>query len=190
MKQKPTPTAMDSSSSAYTNNTIPSKNTAKKQRSSSSWNILHTMLLAIGLGCVVCATSSVWLLHHPTMKPLSSSSAASAKQEFRIERRQRHSKLQTTNNVKRPDPAVPTTKAVSRLAGLNCTKFGGPFTELAQSEMVYWRDIPSDQQFVSPFRKRKQKQQQAAGNQEQPRQYMTFEPDGGGWNNIRCVTKT
>lgn len=59
------------------------------------------------------------------------------------------------------------------LAGLSCTKYGGPTDEVAK-EMVYWSDIPSDSQFVSPFKK------EGGGETK----YMTFEPDGGGWNNI------
>ena len=59
------------------------------------------------------------------------------------------------------------------LAGLSCAKYGGPSDEVAQ-EMVYWSDIPSDSQFVSPFKK----------EGEGETKYMTFEPDGGGWNNI------
>ena len=59
------------------------------------------------------------------------------------------------------------------LAGLSCAKYGGPSDEVAK-EMVYWSDIPSDSQFVSPFKK------EGGGETK----YMTFEPDGGGWNNI------
>lgn len=65
-----------------------------------------------------------------------------------------------------------------RLAGLNCDKFGGPSEEVAE-EMVYWEDIPSDANFVSPFHKH-----------DGPTQYMTFEPDQGGWNNIRMSMET
>ena len=52
------------------------------------------------------------------------------------------------------------------LGGLSCAKHGGPSDEIA-AEMVYWSDIPSDSQFVSPFKK------------EGETKYMTFEPDGG-----------
>lgn len=64
-----------------------------------------------------------------------------------------------------------------RLAGLSCDKWGGPSDELAE-EMVYWEDIPSDAHHVSPFKK--------PGIS----QYMTFEPDSGGWNNIRMAMES
>mmetsp|Transcript_5558 Transcript_5558/g.7106 ORF Transcript_5558/g.7106 Transcript_5558/m.7106 type:complete len:608 (+) Transcript_5558:254-2077(+) len=63
------------------------------------------------------------------------------------------------------------------LGGLSCAKFGGPSDEAA-SEMVYWHDIPSDSEYVSPFKR------------DDTVQYMTFEPDGGGWNNIRMAMET
>lgn len=61
----------------------------------------------------------------------------------------------------------------SSLAGLNCAKWGGPSEEQAQ-EMVYWKDIPSDAQFVSHFH-----------DFNGPTQYMTFETDHAGFNNVR-----
>ena len=63
----------------------------------------------------------------------------------------------------------------NRLAGLNCDRWGGPSNDLAE-EMVYWEDIPSDSQFISPFHK-----------SEGPTQYFTFEADFAGWNNVRYV---
>jgi hypothetical protein len=63
----------------------------------------------------------------------------------------------------------------ARVAGLNCDKYGGPSTDEAQ-EMVYWEDVPSDAEWISPFH---------AKHRNGPPQYLTFEPDLGGWNNIR-----
>ena len=54
------------------------------------------------------------------------------------------------------------------LAGLSCERFGGPSDKDA-AEMIFWEDIPSDSQHVSPFQKPKQKQ------------YLTFEADHGEW---------
>ena len=59
---------------------------------------------------------------------------------------------------------------------LDCRPYGGP--DDAQ-EMVYWRDIPSDSLYVSPFR-----------TQRQNRQYLTLERDGAGFNNIRMALET
>lgn len=66
----------------------------------------------------------------------------------------------------------------SSIAGLNCDKFGGP-DKSAAAEMVYWRDIPNDSHFTSPY----------AYYGEAPK-YLTFEPDEGGWNNIRMSMET
>ena len=66
----------------------------------------------------------------------------------------------------------------SLIAGLNCDKYGGPDERVA-AEMVYWRDIPTDSHFASPYDK----------YGESPK-YLTFEPDEGGWNNIRMSMET
>ena len=57
------------------------------------------------------------------------------------------------------------------LAGLSCERFGGPSDKDA-AEMIFWEDIPSDSQHVSPFQKPKQKQ------------YLTFEADHGEWSDL------
>jgi hypothetical protein len=59
------------------------------------------------------------------------------------------------------------------LAGLSCADHGGPSNDHA-AEMVYWSDIPSDADFKSPI-----------GANDKSIKYLTFEPDGGGFNNIR-----
>lgn len=64
------------------------------------------------------------------------------------------------------------------IAGLNCDRYGGPSEDIA-AEMVYWRDIPSDSKFTSPY-----------SNYGPTKKYLTFEPDEGGWNNIRMSMET
>jgi len=62
-----------------------------------------------------------------------------------------------------------------RLADISCEAYGGPSRE-DMEEMVYWSDIPNDATYASPFR--------------DPEKYLTFEPDHGGWNNIRMAMET
>ena len=65
------------------------------------------------------------------------------------------------------------TIAGRKLAGLSCKLHGGPSDGIA-AEMIYWRDIPRDSTYESPFAK-------FGPNPK----YITFEPDSGGWNNKR-----
>ncbi|KAL7535954.1 hypothetical protein ACHAWF_005322 [Thalassiosira exigua] len=64
------------------------------------------------------------------------------------------------------------------LAGLSCSDHGGPTDEVAE-EMVYWKDVPSDAKFTSPFGR-------IAGK----RKYLTFEKDVAGFNNVRMGFET
>ena len=80
-------------------------------------------------------------------------------------------------------PRTPTTRTASsvhqhRVAGLSCQPHGGPSDEHA-AEMIYWRDIPADATFTSPFQ-----------NTGPSPKYLTFEPDEGGFNNVRIATET
>jgi GDP-fucose protein O-fucosyltransferase len=65
------------------------------------------------------------------------------------------------------------------LASLTCKRYGGPENFDSFKELIYWEDIPSDAKQVSPFLRK-------SG----PRQYLTFDPDHGGWNNIRMSMET
>jgi hypothetical protein len=78
-------------------------------------------------------------------------------------------KLKEAKREEAKEDPVASKKGVHKLAGLDCSPYGGPSNDIAQ-EMVYWEDIPSDSEYQSKFRK--------------PGQYMTFESDHGGWNNV------
>ena len=66
--------------------------------------------------------------------------------------------------------------AKHNIAGLSCEIYNPALSSKAVQEMVYWRDIPSDSVFKSPFY--------------DDRKYLTFQPDDGGWNNIRMGMET
>lgn len=67
--------------------------------------------------------------------------------------------------------------------GLQCESYGGPQNEAEYSELIYWRDIPSDAAYSSP-NYNAQIQESNAGSFNRIK-YLTFEMDGSGWNNIR-----
>lgn len=56
---------------------------------------------------------------------------------------------------------------IHSVAGLECKSHGGPNRAEDVQEMVFWEDIPKDNEWESPFLKKNE------------RQYMTFESDGG-----------
>ena len=94
---------------------------------------------------------------------------------------QLHQKLRQ-EELQKSEQAAATDAVVSPighdLAGLTCRDHRGPSDEAA-SEMVYWEDIPSDSKFSSPI-----------GANDRTKKYLTFEPDGGGFNNIRMSLET
>lgn len=87
-------------------------------------------------------------------------------------------KKKTADNPKRDEED---TSHLMNLATLDCKAYGGPSPEAAQ-EMVYWQDIPTDSSYTPPFFNINQK--------DKTKKYMTFEPDGGGWNNIRMAMES
>lgn len=67
--------------------------------------------------------------------------------------------------------------------GLQCASHGGPHSERECSELIYWRDIPSDASFTSPYYNPQIQESNIASFHKT--KYLTFEMDGSGWNNIR-----
>ena len=57
--------------------------------------------------------------------------------------------------------------AIHGVAGLDCAAHGGPNSKATTQELVYWKDLPLDNDYISPLKSMDQ------------RQYLTFEPDGG-----------
>ena len=79
---------------------------------------------------------------------------------------------------------------VHKIANLNCEAYGGPSNEDAE-EMVYWEDIPKDALHLSPFHaEHPQNSNNNNNNKKSIAQFLTFEPDAGGWNNIRMAMGT
>jgi len=60
-----------------------------------------------------------------------------------------------------------------RIAGLSCEKYGYKLRTDVLHELIYWRDIPDDSNYKSPFYDEEK--------------FLAFQPDEGGWNNIRSV---
>eukprot|EP00537_Pseudo-nitzschia_pungens_P012790 CAMPEP_0172383614 /NCGR_PEP_ID=MMETSP1061-20121228/1479_1 /TAXON_ID=37318 /ORGANISM="Pseudo-nitzschia pungens, Strain cf. pungens" /LENGTH=780 /DNA_ID=CAMNT_0013111923 /DNA_START=163 /DNA_END=2505 /DNA_ORIENTATION=- len=81
-------------------------------------------------------------------------------------------------------------KHTHTIANLDCKAHGGPSEQDAE-EMVYWEDIPEDALHMSPFHVNHPENQNGDGKQVQSiTQFLTFEPDQGGWNNIRMAMET
>eukprot|EP00547_Thalassionema_nitzschioides_P000183 CAMPEP_0194214692 /NCGR_PEP_ID=MMETSP0156-20130528/16033_1 /TAXON_ID=33649 /ORGANISM="Thalassionema nitzschioides, Strain L26-B" /LENGTH=610 /DNA_ID=CAMNT_0038943015 /DNA_START=47 /DNA_END=1879 /DNA_ORIENTATION=+ len=88
-----------------------------------------------------------------------------------------HERVEEEEQQQEEEEENPRERERETLVGLNCDPHGGPSNELAE-EMIFWEDIPSDNTYISPFQKQGKKQ------------YLTFESDHGGWNNIRMAMET
>ena len=92
-----------------------------------------------------------------------------------------------------------------RVAGLSCPPYqprqnnnndsnnDDKWNRMAYDDIVYWRDLPQDSHQISPYKKEArttQQQQPQQRNTKKKKKYLTFEPDEGGWNNIRMAMET
>lgn len=73
--------------------------------------------------------------------------------------------------------------AQSSNTGLQCGSHGGPRSDAEYSELIYWREVPSDFSFTSPYYNAQIQESKAASFHRI--KYLTFEMDFSGWNNIR-----
>ena len=71
------------------------------------------------------------------------------------------------------------------VAHLNCADHGGPNNQQIIDEMVFWSDIPSDSSYLSPMHPLNDPH-----TPDDTERFLTFEPDHGGWNNIRMAMET
>jgi GDP-fucose protein O-fucosyltransferase len=131
------------------------------------------IIILIGALCVLVAVNVY--IHHVSAG-LTGIKSAEVEAYFRdvfILNSQASTSSSSKQHCKTPVRAASSEHVVS---GLNCEAYGGPLDERATNEMVYWRDIPRDAHYVSPF-----------FNPQHGPKYLTFEPDEGGFNNIRMA---
>ena len=71
------------------------------------------------------------------------------------------------------------------VAHLNCADHGGPTDPDIVDEMVFWSDVPSDSSYLSPMHPLRDPH-----TSDDVERYLSFEPDHGGWNNVRMAMET
>ena len=95
-------------------------------------------------------------------------------------------------------------KDTHTIENLNCVDHNGPYTgsyykgkrstvgleQEVVNEMVYWNDIPSDSNFVSPLHPSRIPRDATNDNSEEEEKFLSFEPDHAGWNNMRMPFET
>lgn len=142
--------------------------------------VLGVLILMVTLNVY----KSVLLIPHPTFSRDSFADfvATSLREESKAEN------AKSKNEVPTPDIGRLKHHGLNhRVAGLSCPAYPGMDDaryQQVQEEIAYWRDIPGDSLTTSPYK--------CVGveHTSQQKKYLTFEPDEGGWNNIRIALET
>lgn len=114
--------------------------------------------------------------HNSTAKRLSPSNHMKKQKHYEQEQPPPQNNNRNTNN-EQPMPHP--------VAHLNCADHGGPTNQQIIDEMVFWSDIPSDASYLSPMHPLNDPY-----TPDDTERFLTFEPDHGGWNNIRMAMET
>jgi GDP-fucose protein O-fucosyltransferase len=153
----------------------------------------HLLLVSASAIAIVALCSSMMSIYHlkqaspPSSSSdfLSSSVIHSVLRDFARTNKATSSTARTTAKEMTPPIKVPTISQQrpatrSAYAALDCSKHdGGPALTLDDTaEMVYWKDRSDASYDPAP------PSTYTSGG------YLTFEPDGGGWNNIRMAMET
>ncbi len=82
--------------------------------------------------------------------------------------------------------------APHKIAGLQCALYGGPNSDLETRDIVYWQDIKTDNDYISPFFYEDNDMADDENirfkmGRDSHTKYITFEPNPGGFNNNRIA---
>ena len=141
------------------------------------------------------SSSSLALVHHTpgNVAKSHSKTANDANNANNANNNNNNNNNSSSNSKQKQKLASNHDNLVHPVAGLDCSEHDGPMDADFAKEMVYWRDIAGDNSWKSPFLQNNNNNNNNNSNnknQQNKRQYLTFEPDGGGWNNIRMSMET
>lgn len=172
------------------NPNISKKRTRTLNRRGEEPSSLARAVLVAKVVCAVCVTRALYMFLFQQHAEISSNLLLTGK----VQQQQQattNSVVASLNEYKNPNSnafkshaekaaaAMAAEASVHKVAGLSCSDHGEHVPDKDVEDMIYWQDIPEDANFESPFKR--------VGPETK---YLTFEPDEGGWNNIRMAMET